>query len=276
LVVAIIWGFNWANMKIGLSYTSSMNYLFQRFFFSAFMMVPFLFFIKNGFHRDSRNIINVILQSAIYSFSMVFMMLALQVEGSGISAIVTYTQPLFVFVLSAMFLKNEITKVKIVGVLLGFVGIGIIYLEELGSGTLESFLFLLIGAFLWAVSIVYYKLISSSVHPYWISFSGVAVGSFIVLPLALATGGISFIYEPTYLLSIVYATVLSTVLVFFLWFYLIKNEDATTVSSSSLLIPVIAFIAGAFLLNETVNLYQIIGVAVVLFGIYLVNKNVRT
>ena len=134
----------------------------------------------------------------------------------------------------------------------------------------------MIGAFLWAVSIVYYKLISSSVHPYWISFSGVAVGSLIVLPLALATGGISFIYEPTYVLSVVYVTVLSTVLAFFLWFYLLKNEDATTVSSSSLLIPIIAFIAGAFLLNETVNLYQIVGVAMVLFGIYLVNKNGKT
>jgi drug/metabolite transporter (DMT)-like permease len=207
---------------------------------------------------------------------MVFMMLALQVEGSGISAIVTYTQPLFVFVLSAIFLKNEITKMKITGVLLGFVGIGIIYLEKLGSGTLEAFLFLVISAFLWAVSIVYYKLISSSVHPYWISFSGVAVGSFIVLPLALATGGISFIYEPTYVLSVVYMTVLSTVLAFFLWFYLLKNEDATTVSSSSLLIPIIAFVAGAFLLEETVNLYQIVGVVMVLFGIYLVNKNRKT
>ena len=273
MIVAIIWGFNWTNMKIGLSYTGSMNYLFQRLFFSAFMIAPFLFFVKNGFRRDSRTIINVILQSATSSISMVFMMLALQVEGSGISAIVTYTQPLFVFVLSAIFLKNEITKMKITGVLLGFVGIGIIYLEKLGSGTLEAFLFLVISAFLWAVSIVYYKLISSSVHPYWISFSGVAVGSFIVLPLALATGGISFIYEPTYVLSVVYMTVLSTVLAFFLWFYLLKNEDATTVSSSSLLIPIIAFVAGAFLLEETVNLYQIVGVVMVLFGIYLVNKN---
>ena len=141
MVVAIIWGFNWVNMKIGLSYTGSMNYLFQRLFFSVFMIAPFLFFIKNGFHRDSRTIINVVLQSATWSISMVFMMLALQLEGSGISAIVTYTQPLFVFVLSAMFLKNEITKVKITGVLLGFVGIGIHLSGEIRKRNFRSFSF---------------------------------------------------------------------------------------------------------------------------------------
>jgi len=274
LVVVIIWGGNWVNMKIGFNYVTPLNYLFQRFFFSAIMIAPFLLFLKNGIRKDFKVITNVIILCVIYAFSVIFMMLGLESESSGISAIVTFTQPLFVFGLSAVFLKNEITKMKVAGVLVGFAGIGMIYLEKVGSkGEITlSILFLLLSALLWAVTIVYYKIISEAVHPYWISFSQVAIGSIVVLPFALLTGGIKFIYELPYILSIVYLTVLSTVLAFFLWFYLLKNEDATTVSSSSLMIPVIALVSGVFILGETVNLYQVIGVLMVLTGIYLVNR----
>ena len=274
LVVVIIWGANWVNMKIGFNYVTPLNYLFQRFFFSAIMIAPFLLPLKNGIRRDSRVITNVIILCVIYAFSVMFMMLGLESESSGISAIVTFTQPLFVFGISSVFLKNEITRRKVAGVLVGFAGIGMIYLEKVGSvgGTALSILLLLLSAFLWAVTIVYYKIISDDVHPYWISFSQVAIGSIVVFPFALGTGGIKFIFELPYIISIVYITVLSTVLAFFLWFYLLRNEEATTVSSSSLIIPVIALVLGAFVLGEMVNLYQVIGVVMVLAGIYFVNR----
>lgn len=93
-----------------------------------------------------------------------------------------------------------------------------------------------------------------------------------MFPLAILTGGISFPYELTYILSLVYLTVIATVLGFFLWFYLIKNEDTTTVSSSTLTIPIVAFIIGAIVLGEPVNPLQIVGIIMVLTGVYLVNR----
>jgi drug/metabolite transporter (DMT)-like permease len=274
LIVVIIWGANWVNMKIGLNYVTPLNYLFQRFLFSAIMIAPFVLFLKSGIRKDSRVISNVIVLCVIYAFSVMLMMLGLVSESSGISAIVTFTQPLFVFGLSSVFLRSEITITKVAGVLVGFAGIGMIYLEKIGSagGAGLPILFLLLSALLWAVTIVYYKKISDDVHPYWISFSQVAIGSIVVLPFALTTGGVNFVSDLPYIASMAYITILSTVLAFFLWFYLLKNEDATTVSSSSLMIPVIALILGTFFLGETVNVYQVIGVALVLAGIYFVNR----
>ena len=275
-LLVLIWGGNWANLKIGLTYVTPMNSVFQRLFFSTFMIAPFLLLCKNGIRRDYRTLAKVVVLSAAWAFSMIFMMVALEFESSGTSSIITYTQPLFVFALSAIFLKNEITKVKVAGVLLGFAGIGIIYLDRIGSqaagGSILPILLLILGAFLWAVSIVCYKTIAAAVHPYWISFFQVSIGSIIVFPLAILTGGISFPYELTYILSLVYLTVIATVLGFFLWFYLIKNEDTTTVSSSTLTIPIVAFIIGAIVLGEPVNPLQIVGIIMVLTGVYLVNR----
>jgi len=274
LIVILIWGVNWVNMKIGLYYATPLNYLFQRFFFSSFMIAPFLLFTKNGFRRDLKVFVNVVVLCVIYAFSVTFLMIGLEHESAGISSVVTFTQPLFVFALSAIFLRNEITKVRVVGVLIGFGGIAMIYLEKIWGleYTTLSIVFLLASAFLWAVTIVHYKIISDKVHPYWISFFQVAIGSIIVYPFALWTGGVVFVSDLPYIFSLVYVTVLSTVVAFFLWFYLLRSEDAAKVSSSSLMIPVVALISGNLLLGEMINLPQIVGVIMVLTGVYLVNR----
>lgn len=272
-LIVVIWGGNWANMKIGLNYVSPMNYLWQRLFFSTFMIAPLLLLCRNGIKWEFKTIGILVVAAASWVFSNVFMMFALGSENSGISAILTYTQPLFVFGLSAIFLKGEITKVKVVGALLGFAGIGVIYIEQLGGGgAISAIFYLVLSAFLWAVSIVGYKLVSDVVHPYWMSFTEVALGSFLVLPFALSTGGITFPTELPYVLSVGYMTVLATAVAFVLWFDLLKNEDAVTVSSSSLMVPIVAFIVGAALLGEMVNGYQVVGIVMVLTGVYFVNR----
>jgi drug/metabolite transporter (DMT)-like permease len=274
LIVVLIWGANWVNMKIGLYYATPLNYLFQRLFFSSFMIAPFLFFAKNGIKRDPRIFVNVVILCVIYAVSVIFLMVGLEHESAGISSVVTFTQPLFVFALSAIFLKNEITKVRIVGVLVGFGGIITIYLEKIGGVEYAtmSISFLLASAFLWAVTIVYYKIISEEVHPYWIGFFQAAIGSIVVYPFALVTGGVVFIFDLPYLLSLAYVTVLSTVVAFSLWFYLLRSEDAAKVSSSSFMIPVVALVSSNLLLGETINLPQMAGVFMVLAGVYLVNR----
>jgi len=260
-------------MKIGLSYSTPMSYLWQRAFFSTFMMAPFLLPHRKEIRMEARVIAILVMSSVAWAFSQSFMMFALGSTSSGMSAIITYSQPLFVFAMSVFFLRGEATRLKMASVLLGFAGIGMIYLESFGSGmgSTQAILLLLLGAFLWAVSIVGYKLIADVVHPYWMSFSEVAFGSVIILPLALSTGGITFSLNFPYILSVVYITLVSTVIAFFLWFYLLKNEDAVAVSSSSLLVPIIAFVLGVIILRETLNLNQVVGIVMVMMGVYFVN-----
>ena len=274
LIVVIVWGINWANMKIGLLYVTPMNYLWQRLFFSTLMIAPFLLLAKGGIKKDIRVIGIVLVSSSAWVISNIFMMIALGTIDSGISAILTYTQPLFVFVMSAFLLHGEVTKLKIFSSVLGVFGIVTIYINSLGGsvGSAQAVVYLILAALLWAGSIVGYKLVAHEVHPYWFSFIEVAIGSLLVLPFALVSGGIYVPLDPTYILSIGYLTILATVVAFFLWFKLLQSEDAVTVSSSSLLVPIIAFIVGAITLNEEVSLNEVLGVVMVVIGVYLVNR----
>ena len=275
LIIVIIWGISYAIMKTGLLYVTPMNYLWQRLFFSTLIMAPFLLLIRGGVKKDIRVIGTVLVSASTWVISSIFMMIALGIIDSGISAILTYTQPFFVFIMSFYLLHAEVTKLKVFGLALGVVGIATIYVNSLSGaiGSAGAVIYLIVAAFLWAGSIVGYKSVAHEVHPYWFSFSEVAIGSFLVLPFALASGSVSVPLNTTYILSISYFTVLATVVGFFLWFRLLQSEDAVIVSSSSLLVPIIAFIVGAIMLNEEVTFNEVLGVVMVVVGVYLVNRN---
>jgi len=60
-----------------------------------------------------------------------------------------------------------------------------------------------------------------------------------------------------------------------IWIYLIKEEETTTVSGSSLLVPMVALISGWILLEEIVELKSVIGFVLILIGVFLVNRKPR-
>jgi len=87
-------------------------------------------------------------------------------ESSGIGAVITYTQPLLVLCLASLFLNEKITGNKILGVAVGFTGVVILFLNTAGSFTLGSGLIMFFAAFLWTVSVIYYKKLLNHVDPF--------------------------------------------------------------------------------------------------------------
>jgi len=59
-----------------------------------------------------------------------------------------------------------------------------------------------------------------------------------------------------------------------LWVSLLREEEATVISASSFVIPMVALVFGWILLRETIELESILGFALILAGTYLVNKKV--
>jgi len=57
-----------------------------------------------------------------------------------------------------------------------------------------------------------------------------------------------------------------------LWVLLLREEEATVLSSSSFMVPVAAIIFGWLILGETVEPKVLFGSALILAGVYMVNK----
>jgi drug/metabolite transporter (DMT)-like permease len=270
-------------MKSGLSYVDPLNFAQHRFLFSALALSPFLIFLRRRVPRDRETLTRLLLLGVINALGIVATNIGLLYEKSGISAVLTYTPPLFVFCMAVPFLKEKAKASRLLGVLIGFVGVIALSLWKIviapslwkigsiGIFTVSNIL-LIIGAFLWALSIVYCKKLLGHVDSIITNIFQLTVGVAILTMLNATIGGFLFPLSAAYIRIVLYAAVAASSLGLTLWLYLLRDEEAMVLSSSSFIIPLCALFFGWLLLGENIELNSLFGSALIMTGVYLVNR----
>jgi len=275
LFVVFVWSSGWSVMKVALTYVDPLNFALQRFALSTLALSPLLIYVRGKIRIDRRSALKLLLLSSVNTASIVQTYWGLSYETSGVSAILTYTQPLFVFCLCVLFLRNEAKPMRLVGAFVGFFGVIVLSVGRAGSIQFSSNIgdvLLLSGAFLWAVAIVYYKKSLGDVDPILTSIIQQALGAVIVAPLVLSVESFSFPLAQPYLMMVLYLGIFGSGATVFLWLYLIRQEDVTVLSLSTFLIPMIAVFLGWLVLAENMQPVSFLGIAMILAGLYLTNK----
>jgi len=274
LLVVLVWSTNWPVMKSGLDYVAPLNFVLHRFLFSTLALSPFVIALRERIPRDKETLSRLLLLGLINASGIVLTNMGLVYEKSGIGAVLTYTQPLFVFCMAVPFLKEKAKASRILGLPAGFLGVAALSLGKIGSiGTsTTSSILLVAGAFLWAVTVIYYKKLLSHVDPIITNIIQLAVGAATIAPLNALTGGFHFPLSAEYVAIILYAAVAASSLGLTIWLYLLKDEEATILSSSSFIVPMSALFFGWLLLGESVELSSLFGAVLILVGVYLVNR----
>ena len=272
LLLALLWGTGWSATKIALSFVSSASFMLQRFVLSTIAMFPFILSLQKRVPRDAKTLEKLLVLCSVNTFGVMVTNTGLVGESSGIGAVLTYTQPLFVFCLAIPFLNESLKISKLGGTAVGFVGVVLLFLGSVSSLTLTSSIIMIFGAFLWAVTIIFYKRFLSHVDSFITNFFQWAFG---ILPLAalnLYSGSFLFPQEATYLWMVLYTAIGSACVGWTIWLFLLGKEDATVVSGSSFIVPLVALFSGWLFLGESMTLESILGSALVLLGVFLVNK----
>jgi len=276
LFVVFVWSSGWSVMKVALNYVGPLNFALQRFALAALALSPLLIYVRRKIRIDKGAALKLLLLGAVNTSSVVPMYWGLIYETSGIGAILTYTQPLFVFCLCVLFLRSEAKPVRLLGAFVGFSGVIVLSIGRAGSIQVSANIgdvLLLLGAFLWAVAVVYYKKSLSDVDPVMTSVVQQSLGAVIVAPLALGVEGFSFPLAQPYLMMILYLSIFGSGITVFLWLYLIREEDVTVLSLSSFLIPMVAVFLGWLLLAENIQPISILGMAMILTGLFVTNRS---
>jgi drug/metabolite transporter (DMT)-like permease len=272
-LLAFLWGAGWSATKIALSYVSPSSFTLQRFIFSTIAMFPVFLILRKRIPHDAETLGKLLLLCIINAFGVTITNIGLVGESSGIGSVLTYTQPLFVFCLAIPFLNERLTIAKLAGTTIGFAGVVFLFLGSIDSLTFASSMLMILGAFFWATTAIYYKRFLSHVDSFVTNFFQWAFGIIPLAALNLYTGNFFFPKETTYLLMVLYTAIGSASIGWTIWLYLLRKEDATVVSGSIFIVPLIALFFGWLLLGENITAESILGSALVLLGIFLVNKN---
>ncbi|MDQ1278991.1 MAG: hypothetical protein QG670_251 [Thermoproteota archaeon] len=271
LLLAFIWGANWSVMKLGLSFVTPANLLFQQYVISFVSLSPVFISLRRRIPRDKSIFSRLLVYSIIYVIQMTLMRWGLVGESSGMGAVLTYLQPLFVFCLAIPFLSEKMTTPKLLGAIIGFAGVCLLFIGKIGTLSISSSLIMISSAFLWAVATIYYKRFLQKVDPFVTNFFQLSIGAFPLALFCLVTNTFSFPMSLEYFWIILYSSVGSFAIGWSIWLFLLKQEDATTLSGSSFIIPGIALVIGWRFMEENIGLEAAFGSALILGGVYLVN-----
>ena len=198
--------------------------------------------------------------------------------ASGVASILNATTPLFTMLVAHWFTTDEkINPRRLLGVLTGMGGVGLM----MGLDSMESSGFHLLGqsaillaAFSYGLAGVYGKRFAQlGIPPLATATGQLCASSMILIPLTLWidqpwTMTITSIEGMGSLLGI---ALLSTALAYVIYFRLLKTAGATNLLLVTLLIPVSAIILGVFLLDESLELQHLSGMAVISLGLLIMD-----
>ncbi len=200
--------------------------------------------------------------------------LALKQVSAGIGSLSTATNPLFIALLSALWLRRVPRWNETGGLMLGLLGVGIATypLLQTSYATIPGLLILLIGMISVSAATVYYASIQWRLPNLVINGWQVFIGGALLLPFTLASGGLGESqYDGRFWASVGWLILPVSVAALQLWFYLIR-QDPVRASLWLFLCPIFGFAYSYALMGEPITLYTVIGTAFVIGGLWLGRK----
>jgi drug/metabolite transporter (DMT)-like permease len=183
--------------------------------------------------------------------------------------------PIFALIFSALLLGEKINFYKIVGVILSFVGIGVILGESGLSLRLENLkgdVIIMFGAMFWALYSILGRKMIVKYGALYVTAVAVMIGSLIYLPFGLydfVKFDMAKVSFGSYL-GVIYLGVGTSIFGYFLWYYAIGKIEASKVVIFTNGQPLMTAILSMLIFGNPITLPFLIGGTLVIAGVILV------
>jgi O-acetylserine/cysteine efflux transporter len=267
LAIALLWGFNFVVMKVGVTELPPLVLAACRFSLAA---VPLVFFVPPP-RSAWRWIILFGLLFGVIKFTLLFLGLRLGMPA-GLSAVVLQMQALFTALLAGVLLAERADARQIIGAVVATAGLALLAADWIGSAPLLPFVLVVAAALTWAMAnIVAKRATGADPFAFTLWSSLVAAGPLVIL--ALFVEGWSSVHTSLAnmtwrgggaILYLAYPVALWSVAV---WNGLMQRHSAAAVAPFALLVPVVSLLLGHVLLGEPISRAMAAGGMLVLLGL---------
>jgi len=203
---------------------------------------------------------------------------AVQYISAGLGAIMGAIFPIWLVVIGLFSMKEKIPAKAIIGLILGFGGVCIIFYEHLQDFLIADFrfgLFLsLVATWTWAFGTLYTKKEAVRFNPYFSLGLQMLISGVSLIVFTKATGnavGLTQIPWQSWA-AISYLVVFGSLIAFIAYLYALQNLPTEQASIYAYVNPVVAVLCGWLIFNEKLTLFIGVGGLVAISGVYLVNK----
>ncbi len=267
LIVNFVWGFNFIAGKIGAAQFQPLFFTALRFSFLLLLMLPWL--------KPARGYMLPLLRVAFLLGVVHFGMVFLGIHASGNIASVAITTQLYVpfsAILATLFLREKITFLRIVAIVIALAGVMVIGFDPVVFNHLDAILWITGAAFVMAVATI---LMSRCPNlgvfrlQAWIAL--VATPSLFLLSLIFEKDHLQ-IFTNTHVVDFwtpLYSAVAASIIGHGSLYYLVGRYRVSVVTPLLVLAPVLAAVFGIFIFGDELGWKLIVGGSMTLLGIMI-------
>ena len=268
VVLAALWGGSFVFMRVAVPALGAIPLAYVRVSIAAVVLLAIAFAQRRipPFRTRSKEFLVVGVVNSAAPF--VLFCFAEQTISASAGAVLNATSPFFAVIAGAVWLEQPVTRARLAGIALGFVGV--VVLVGLQPGATSKHVMLAVAACLvaaacYALAGVYTKRALSDVPSHAIACASQVFAALALMPL-LPFASIPGPLDAIIIANVVGLAVGSTAIAYLIYFKLIADIGPQRALSVTFLIPLFGILWGALFLGEPLTSNLLLGGALVVAG----------
>jgi len=260
LLMNLIWGCSFTFTGYAVIFYAPIFIYSIRGLLSGGLTVAFNKFPKKSFGR-------IIIISLLQSFLFAAMGNCIKNVDSSTAAILIRLDIIFTMILGCIFLNEKMNFQTIVGTIICFFAIYIMF-SDISFSNLKYVIMMLFGAIASGVVNIIVKTISDVDNKSIVSWSSLLIGIELMI-LSLFIENPMILRQSTYksIFAIIYLSIFASYVGYLILYFLLRKYTTEQIMPYNFTRPIFSMIFGFLILDENISLRKIIGVAMILFGI---------
>jgi len=208
-----------------------------------------------------------------------FQFLGIHFTNAPTASVLINTNVIFIAILSGLFLHETLTRKRVAGIVLSFIGVFVIMFSDISKQalTFDNLFFIggilmLLSAFCWALYSFVGKRLLKTYDEFVITTYAFGFGTLFYIPFVVLHLGP--VLQQTSLngwLAVLYLALTCSIFGYLGWYYALKRIDASKAAVFLNFIPLFTILM-SFFLGTSLTWFFLLGAALIIYGVYITQE----
>lgn len=203
-----------------------------------------------------------------------FFYLGINAMQASQAFIINYLWPIMTVLFACIILKEKFTLRKIIAIIISFIGVIIVSsngnIFNIDKSSIMGTFYCMLAAILYGLFSVLNKKQNYNKYTSMMLFY---LGSFIISLIYVLTSKKTFMPELNQLLGMLWIGIFTSAIAYTSWALALAKGDTARISNIAYLTPFISLIWTGIVLKEKISLYSVLGLVIIVLGIFIQMKN---
>lgn len=285
LIATILWGGNFVIGRAVANDLPPFTLAFLRWCVALIVFLPITYkALKRDFSQIKKHWLIVLFLgfTGVASFNTL-VYIALHYTTSINASLMNMLTPVFIYILSFIFLKEKLNRNQFIGTVISFIGV----ITIISNGSIRALqhlsfnkgdLIVIIAVILWSIYSLLVKQYASELPGQSTFLISIVIGIIMLLPFYIhenMSASLVIHWTATSIFAVLYTGILASIIAFLAWNTGVVRLGANRAGIYLNFIPVFASIFAVLFIGEKIVLSQIIGGLLVVAGVYWTGRKIK-